>query len=153
MRRLQRRPQELALSCSSRLLSKRFITTLNADSYGPDKEGHRPGSQSQVSASSCPQSGRVVFSVAEASGLSRTSAVPRRSTRIHVPLLAHTFPRPPAGLLGPDTGRHTLVSAPWGPGRQVQVPTTLPCRIVSSRSADTWYPMSLRLLTPLLQRR
>lgn len=79
------------------------------------REGRRPGSQPRPQRAPAPQSGRVAPSATGASSSELHSA-------IHAPLLAHTSPRPPAGRLGSDTGRHTPASTPWGPGLRVQSP-------------------------------
>lgn len=62
------------------------------------------------------------------------------------PLLAHTFPRPPIGLLGPDTSRHTPASAPWGPSLRVQASTALSCKVGSWKTWQiSWCPVPMSL--------
>lgn len=65
--------------------------------------------RSQRTPVSCSQSGRVVSGAAEASGLSRSSAVPCAPRAFMPRSLPTLFPRPPAGLPGrTPAGTHPL---------------------------------------------
>lgn len=107
--------------------------------------------RSQRTPVSCSQSGRIVFSAAEASGLSRCSAVPCAPcafTPRSLPTLPPT-PRPPAGLPGrTPAGTHPL---PRLGDRASGCRPLRPCPAVSApersgKSADCPVPMSLEVL-------